>query len=183
MQTSESSRERDLISAGGGHVIPERVTAVIDGDFVVYLIGMRLNRPWKIRSWLPAFMAMRPMLREAVADTDSGLLGFQYLGRLTFVQYWRSYDHLWGYAHKAGGLHREAWSRFNRNISGNRGDIGIWHETYRIPAGAHESIYSGMPPFGLGRAGRLVRARSYERPRPPDPPHSAIGHGQPDPGV
>ncbi|WP_197681314.1 hypothetical protein [Afipia sp. GAS231] len=29
-------------------VIPQRMTARIDGDFVVFLIGMRVNRPWKI---------------------------------------------------------------------------------------------------------------------------------------
>ena len=41
----------------------------------------------------------------------------------------------------------------------SRGDVGIWHETYRVDAGAYEAIYSGMPPHGLGKAGRLVPAR------------------------
>ncbi len=38
----------------------------------------------------------------------------------------------------------------------SRGDVGIWHETYRIHAGEYEALYSGMPPYGLGKAG--VRA-------------------------
>ena len=30
-----------------------RYTADIDGDFVVFLIGMRLNHPLSIRKWWP----------------------------------------------------------------------------------------------------------------------------------
>jgi hypothetical protein len=39
-----------------------------------------------------------------------------------------------------------------------RGDVGIWHETYVIQPGNYEAVYSGMPPYGLGKAGRLVSA-------------------------
>ena len=28
-------------------VVPNRVTAQIEGDFVVFLIGMRINKLWK----------------------------------------------------------------------------------------------------------------------------------------
>jgi hypothetical protein len=34
-----------------------------------------------------------------------------------------------------------------------RGDVGIWHETYKVRAGEYEAIYSGMPPYGLGKIG------------------------------
>jgi hypothetical protein len=37
-----------------------------------------------------------------------------------------------------------------------RGDVGIWHETYRVRAGEYEAIYSGMPSHGLARAARQV---------------------------
>ena len=40
----------------------------------------------------------------------------------------------------------------------SRGAVGIWHETYLVHAGEYEAIYSGMPPTGLGRAGKLVPA-------------------------
>jgi len=40
----------------------------------------------------------------------------------------------------------------------SREDVGIWHETYLVRAGEYEAIYSGMPPWGLGRAGALVPA-------------------------
>lgn len=35
-------------------VIPGRVTAQVEGDFVVFLIGMRINKVWKIHQWLAA---------------------------------------------------------------------------------------------------------------------------------
>jgi hypothetical protein len=44
----------------------------------------------------------------------------------------------------------------------SRADVGIWHETYMVSAHQYEAIYSGMPPFGLGKAGRLVPAAGYK---------------------
>jgi hypothetical protein len=60
------------------------------------------------------------------------------------------------YARRSDQRHWPAWTAFNRRVGTSRGDVGIWHETYRIRAGDDESIYSGMPPFGLGKVGRLV---------------------------
>ena len=37
-------------------VLHGRHTAQIEGSFVVFLIGMRINKVWKVRQWLPAFM-------------------------------------------------------------------------------------------------------------------------------
>src|SRR5450755_780756 len=45
-------------------VIPERMSAKVDGDFVVFLIGMRVNKIWKVHKWLPVFLAMPKMLKE-----------------------------------------------------------------------------------------------------------------------
>jgi hypothetical protein len=39
-------------------VVKKRVTAEIEGDFVVFLIGMRINRLRRVRKWLPIFLAM-----------------------------------------------------------------------------------------------------------------------------
>lgn len=44
-------------------VLPGRYTADIDGDFVVFLLGMRLNRPLRGWRWLPAASAMPALLR------------------------------------------------------------------------------------------------------------------------
>jgi hypothetical protein len=37
-------------------------------------------------------------------------------------------------------------------MKNSRGDVGIWHETYLVRAGESESVYSGMPLFGLAKA-------------------------------
>jgi hypothetical protein len=54
---------------------PGRHRAEIEGDFVVFLIGMRLNRPWKVHRWWPVYRAMPRMLRELQRHPDRGLLG------------------------------------------------------------------------------------------------------------
>lgn len=142
----------------GKAVIPRHVAAAMEGDFVVFLIGMRINKWWKPHKWLPPLRAMRPMLDELSADPDSGLLGFHYLGKLTFIQYWRSFDHLEAYARAQDRLHWKAWTAFNRAMKDARGDVGIWHETYLIEAGQYEAVYSGMPRQGLASVGRIVDA-------------------------
>jgi hypothetical protein len=135
-------------------VIPDRVTGRINGDFVVFLIGMRINKPWLLHKWLPVAMAMPKMIKELeAAPAETGFLGYSELGLLNTVQYWRSFEHLERYARAHDAAHWPAWVDFNRRMKSTRGDVGIWHETYRVRAGDYEAIYSGMPAFGLGKAG------------------------------
>ena len=56
-------------------VIAQRMAVDFDGDFVVFLIGMRINKPWKLHKWLPAFLAMPKMLKELQQHPESGFLG------------------------------------------------------------------------------------------------------------
>ena len=42
----------------------ERLTANLEGDFVVFLIGMRINRPLRVDRWMPVAAAMPRMLKE-----------------------------------------------------------------------------------------------------------------------
>lgn len=51
-----------------------RLTAEMDGEFVVFLIGVRINRWWKIHQWLPVAQAMPRMLKELAAWPDAGFL-------------------------------------------------------------------------------------------------------------
>lgn len=138
-------------------IIAERMTAELDGEVIVFLIGMRINRGWKLHKWLPIARAMPRMLRELEASPNTGFLGFHtWLGNPTItLQYWRSFDDLERYAKDATRLHRPAWAAFNRALASN-GDVGIWHETYRVRPGDFECIYNNMPPFGLARATRCV---------------------------
>ena len=136
-------------------VIAKRVTAKVEGDFVVFLIGMRINKVWKIHKWLPVFLAMPRMIRELERRPDSGFLGHvMTLG--VIVQYWRSFEHLEAYARNQEQLHWPAWVDFNKRVGRSRGDVGIWHETYRIRSGEYECVYSGMPSFGLAKASATV---------------------------
>jgi hypothetical protein len=138
-------------------VIAKRVTADMEGDFVVFLIGMRINKPWKIHKWFPVFRAMPRMIRELERRPESGFLG-HIMSFGLIVQYWRSFEHLEAYARDPDQSHWPAWIDFNKRVGASRGDVGIWHETYRVRAGEYECVYSGMPPFGLAKASSTVDA-------------------------
>jgi hypothetical protein len=132
-------------------VFPGRHAAHIDGEFVVFLIGMRVNRPLKLHKWLPVAAAMRPMVKELEADSSAGFLGATQgflAGGPALVQYWRSFEHLERYARRADAHHLPAWRKFNQRVRAS-GDVGIWHETYRVRAGEYEAIYGNMPVVGL----------------------------------
>ena len=136
-------------------VFAGRRVAHLEGDFVVFLIGMRINRPWRPDKWLPVFRAMGPMIEELKADPDSGFLGATQgflAGGPALVQYWRSFEALDRYARDREGRHLPAWRAFNRRVR-DSGDVGIWHETYRVRAGEYEAIYGNMPRVGLAAVG------------------------------
>ncbi|MFI6943579.1 DUF4188 domain-containing protein [Streptomyces sp. NPDC050418] len=140
----------------GTEVIEGRRTAAAEGEVVVFLIGMRINKLRRMRSWLPVFRAMPRMLRELAQDKESGLLGYRLMlggPRLfTVVQYWETKEKLLAYAMDADKEHRPAWTAYNRSARNAGGVVGIWHETYVVPAGRYENIYVNMPEFGLGAA-------------------------------
>lgn len=132
-----------------------RYTASIEGSFVVFIIGMRVNRLWAIHSWLPVALAMRSMIKRLRAESDIGLLhSHQFVSwrGAALVQYWRSFEHLERFARHPSLSHLDAWERFNRTV-GADGSVGIWHETYVVPDGQYECIYGNMPRFGLAAAG------------------------------
>jgi hypothetical protein len=124
---------------------------MIEGDFVVFLIGMRPNRPWKIHRWWPVYRAMGRMLAELSVHPELGLLRWErgLLHGPLVVQYWRSRADLERFAH--GEQHVPAWLEFNRRVR-RSGDVGVWHETYEVHAS--ESAYLNMPVFGLAAAGQ-----------------------------
>jgi hypothetical protein len=115
------------------------MSAEIEGDFVVFMIGMRINRLWKLHKWLPVFSAMPRMLKELEKQPQSGFLG-SVSGGMLIVQYWRSFEHLEAYARSQDHHHWPAWVAFNKRMRESRGDVGIWHETYLVRAGEYEAI-------------------------------------------
>jgi hypothetical protein len=143
----------------------ERGTAEIDGDFVVFLIGMRINRFWKPHKWLPVAAAMPRMLAELARTPDLGLLharihfGFR---DIVVVQYWRSFAHLHRYATDRDLAHLPAWKAFNQAIAGN-GDVGICMRlTWCTPAGTRASTTT-CPRSGSAWPGGWCRRRDAGR--------------------
>jgi hypothetical protein len=141
-----------------------RMTHEHDGPIGVFLIGMRFNRLHRPDLWVPPFLAMPKMLTElyrnqaaaAAGDAeDLGFLGARTLmgGKgVTVIQYWRSVEDIYRYASAPDHEHRPAWTAFNAAARKAQGVVGIWHETFAVPAGAHESVYIGTPVMGIADA-------------------------------
>ena len=141
-------------------VFPGRYTAQSDAPFVVFLIGMRVNRFLQFGKWIPVAKAMPAMLAELKRQPELGLLHakyFLYWRGVAVLQYWRSFEQLHAYAHAKNAVHLPAWAEFNRSI-GADGTVGIWHETYTVARGQYECVYANMPRFGLASATRHVTA-------------------------
>lgn len=141
-------------------IFPGRYAATIEGPFVVFVIGMRINRLWAVGKWLPVAKAMPPMIHELAANKNSGFLHAELalvLRGVVNIQYWRSFEHLHAYAHARDQKHLPAWAAYNRAV-GNNGSVGVWHETYQVQAGSYECVYVNMPRWGLAVAGEQVPA-------------------------
>src|ERR1700709_2069305 len=117
-------------------VVKGRMTAAIEGDSVAFMIGLRVNKPWKLHKWLPVARAMAPMLRILSRREELGLLGMHtWVGPTgpPLGQYWRGPERLNRCASDSSLPHHAAWRAFNRRVSVD-GDVGIWHETYQVRA-------------------------------------------------
>ncbi|WP_331852584.1 DUF4188 domain-containing protein [Gordonia insulae] len=117
----------------------------------LFLIGMRVTKPWRVRAWVGVFAAMARILGHLRANRGAGMLSHRlYLGSSAMVvSYWSSADDLRRFAAAADAPHLPAWRWFTRNFA-DTNSVGIWHETYVI--GEHETISSGMGAWGLAEA-------------------------------
>jgi hypothetical protein len=142
-----------------GDVRQGRWTTKIEGDFVVFLIGARLQPTHPLRSMrdLGGFTRGMPqMLKYLMAHPEKGLLGYQMSGiSLMNVQYWRSFEHLERFANDTADPHVAAWRTYWKRV-GTSSRTGIWHETFLVRAGEYEAVYGNMPPHGLGKASTVV---------------------------
>jgi len=130
----------------------DRLHAEREGEFVVFLVGMRINRLRKVHRWLPVATSAPRMVRE---QEHEGLLGSRFfrsgLREFTILQYWESFEALRAYARGADTEHRTWWGRFNEMASEDD-TVGIWHETYLVDGEGYETVYRHMPATGLGAA-------------------------------
>lgn len=140
-------------------VMTGRFTAMRDEPFVVFVIGMRINSLWKVHRWAPVAAAMPRMVRELSMQPELGFLGAQmwFSRTIVMLQYWNSVEQLNAYAKARDRQHLPAWAAFNKALGGT-GDVGVFHETYRIAPGQYECVYVDMPRFGLGAVEELKPA-------------------------
>lgn len=145
--------------------ITERTTAELDGEFVVYRIGMRINSFWKLHHWLPVFRAMPRMLDELDAESERGLLAWDLKPGFRVhevIQYWRSFEDLREYALDGDAEHAPAM-RWANELLEQTDAVGIWHETYVISGGEYETVYENTPLIGLAKAGDLRPATDQRK--------------------
>lgn len=137
-------------------VFPGRHTADAGAGCVVILVGMRVNRPWKLHRWLWFSFQARAMTRWLRRHPHQGLLGASWGwlgGSAVGLQYWRSFADLERFAADPEAPHLRAWRRYRQRI-GSSGDLGLWHEVYRLSPGSYEAAYVNMPRWGLAAATR-----------------------------
>lgn len=139
-------------------VIPGRFTAPSDTDVTVFLIGMRINKLHRIDRWLPIIKNMTTMQIHLAKHPEAGMLhAMNWFGRTTMmVSYWRDPQSLQAFAADRESPHLEPWRTFMRDVAKSDA-VGVWHETYVVPAGHSEVIYSSMPVFGLAKATSHVK--------------------------
>ena len=92
-----------------------RYTAKTDQPFVVFLIGMRVNKWWRLDKWLPVASAVGPMLRTLFTHPEKGFLHAEFFWNLhgpVLIQYWRSFENLKRFARQPSDPHVEAWKKF-----------------------------------------------------------------------
>lgn len=140
-----------------------RYTAETPEPFVVFLIGMRVNRLWAIHKWLPTLLAMGPMLSALYRHPEKGFRGartFISWRQVMVLQYWRSFADVERFARDQNDPHMPAWRRFNKSVGYRHPSVGIWHETYLIEPGHFEALYGNMPAIGLAAAMKHVPVSS-----------------------
>ncbi len=81
-------------------IFPGRWTSRAKGDFVIFLIGMRINKPLAFSQWRPVAKAMPAMQQELGRHPELGCIHTEnWFGRTTIsLQYWKDFESLRAYA-------------------------------------------------------------------------------------
>jgi hypothetical protein len=135
-------------------IFPGRYTANYDDGFIVYAFGMRINKPASVRTWSKAIRATYAIRQYLRAHPERGNLGFRVAllyGGLAVITFWRSLEDVHEFS-RDPELHLEAWTWFNRAVR-EAGEVGMWHEMYKVEPGAYEVIYGNMPRVGFADFG------------------------------
>lgn len=144
-----------------------RMAGKINGDFCVFLLGIRNNAPVPLNSTFKFVAgAYLSMIRQLEADPEKyGFLGTSNFtgtnwkrgSHILNVMYWRSYEDVERFARDTNATHWPAWKAAQK-VTRASPHIGLWHEAFNVRGGDYHSIYVNCPPLGLGHAGYLVPA-------------------------
>ncbi|RGP69020.1 hypothetical protein FLONG3_7972 [Fusarium longipes] len=151
-------------------IIPGRATAQLpssSGTFgsepsansvVVFHLGIQANHPLGLAA--PGMKEISKYYTAMLKDLEShreeyGLLSYSNWrgderssnNTLLIIYHFRDLDGLHRFAH--GDIHRKGWDYFNKTKPQH---IGIFHETYSVPAREYENIYVNCHPVLMGRA-------------------------------
>jgi hypothetical protein len=127
-----------------------RFTSKFNDNFVIFLVGMRINSLLPLNKWWPYYQAIPDIINELRAQPELGCLHAELWRSRTsiMIQYWRSISDLHAYLNNTCGASLPAWKKFNE-AANTDGVVGIWQEAYRISPGHYDTIYVNMPPFDL----------------------------------
>jgi hypothetical protein len=144
----------------------KRMVAKMDGGFVIYINGMRLNKLRAIHRWAIAGRKLANMFDRLEADPDSGFLGYQpaFMGLRTgaAIQYWRSLEDLKRFASDPNDLHVPAWKWYNEEVDSG-GGVGFWAELYVIGDDDYETFFRNMHHFyGLGKTADTIPMSEHQ---------------------
>ncbi|KPM34360.1 hypothetical protein AK830_g12215 [Neonectria ditissima] len=166
------------------HVVPGRATAQVpfvptatggcfgsqpaDASIVVFNIGSQFNHPLGLLAPGVKDMGERfdAMLRDLTDRREElGLLGVSaWIGDERrsnntngLTCHFRNLDGLHRFAHEP--LHRETWDWFNAKKYPH---IGVFHETYCVPAKSYETVYLNCRPILMGRVAAKVTNEGEE---------------------
>ena len=160
--------------------VPGRVTAQLpleNGKFggqpssrsiVVFNLGVQWNHPLGLLApGVPElakdFMAMNKELKSRREEFDLlGLSSWRGDDRasnntLVTTYYFKDVESIHRFAHEP--LHRQMWDKFSAN---KHSHIGIFHETFCVPAKAWETVYVNCHPILMGRAADKVEVDGEE---------------------
>jgi hypothetical protein len=125
---------------------------------VVFHLGIQINHPLGLAA--PGMNQIGKYFTAMLKDLEShrdeyGLLtssswrGDERSSNNTLlnIYYFRDVEGLHRFAH--GEVHRKAWDYMNKTKPQH---VGIFHETYSVPARAYENIYVNCHPVMMGRA-------------------------------
>ena len=135
-------------------IIDGRHQADLDGQVVVFPIGMKINRLWAVHRWLRPTVDTARMWWHLQRNRPQGYLGgylFVYARGVGMMQYWRDFDALEAFSRDDSQPHLKAWRQLVHQTADDQ-TFGYWHETYVVDASTAETIYGSMPPFGLSEA-------------------------------